>query len=136
MHEVTFEEAAELVLAKDQRYPRDAYIFLREALEYTQKVVAKENRGPHVTGQELLAGIREFALRQFGPMAVTVLEEWGIKRCEDFGEMVFNMVEAGHWGKTDKDSREDFQGGYDFAEAFRKPFLPQSKVTKETKFVV
>jgi len=34
------------------------------------------------------------------------------------------MVEHDLLGKTSEDSREDFKGGYDFAEAFRKPFLP------------
>jgi uncharacterized repeat protein (TIGR04138 family) len=79
----------------------------------------------HVSGQELLSGIREFALRQFGPMALTVLEEWGVKRCEDFGEIVFNMIESGLLAKTAEDSRDDFKGGYDFMEAFREPFLPR-----------
>lgn len=143
MHEATFEEGLDLILAKDPRYHRDAYIFLREALDHTQKTMVKENRvarpervevpgqiGSHVTGQELLAGIREYALAQFGPMAMTVLEEWGVRRCADFGEIVFNMVDIGLLAKTEKDSRQDFQDGYDFAEAFRKPFLPQGKISK------
>jgi uncharacterized repeat protein (TIGR04138 family) len=81
----------------------------------------------HVTGQQLLDGIREFALTQYGPMARTVLNEWGIRRCEDFGDIVFNMVEQGLLSKTDQDSREDFKGGYDFDSAFVWPFLPPSK---------
>jgi uncharacterized repeat protein (TIGR04138 family) len=138
MHEATFEEGLDLILAKDSRYHRDAYLFVREALDHTQKTIVKENRGElrHVSGQELLGGIRDFALQQFGPMAMTVLDEWGIKRCEDFGEIVFNMVEISLLAKTEKDSRDDFQGGYDFDDAFRKPFLPQSKSAKETKPVV
>jgi uncharacterized repeat protein (TIGR04138 family) len=137
MHEATFEEGLALILAKDPRFHRDAYFFLREALDYTQKAIVKENKGQmrHITGQELLGGIREYALTQFGPMVITVLEEWGIKRCEDFGDIVFNMVDAGVLAKTDKDTREDFSGGYDFDEAFRKPFLPQDKLPKETKSV-
>ena len=129
MHEATFDEGLELILAKDPRYPRDGYLFVREALDYTQKGIIKENRGQlrHVSGQELLGGIREFALSQFGPMTGTVLEEWGIRKCEDFGEIVFNMVEAGLLAKTEQDSRQDFRGGYDFETAFRQPFLPQSK---------
>jgi uncharacterized repeat protein (TIGR04138 family) len=129
MHEATFEEGLELILAKDPRFHRDAYLFIREALDHTQKAIIKENRGQlrHVSGQELLGGIREFALSQFGPMTITVLEEWNIRACQDFGEIVFNMVEAGLLAKTDKDSREDFQNGYDFNEAFLKPFRPQSK---------
>jgi uncharacterized repeat protein (TIGR04138 family) len=130
MHEATFEEGLELILQKDQRYQRDAYLFVREALDYTQKAIIKENRGHlrHVTGQELLGGIRDYALSQFGPMTITVLDEWGIRNCQDFGEIVFNMVEVGLLAKTEKDSRDDFQEGYDFFEAFQKPFLPEGKL--------
>ncbi len=135
MQELTFETTLALVLAKDPRYPRDAYLFVKDALDHTQKIVLKENKGEmrHVTGQELLGGIRDYALVQFGPMTQMVFEEWGIKRCEDFGEIVFNMVEIGLLGKTEKDSREDFGGGYDFNDAFRKPFLPSSKIAPPEK---
>jgi uncharacterized repeat protein (TIGR04138 family) len=135
MQEVNFEQAVEQILAKDTRFHRDAYLFVREALDFTQKLVVKDNRGQirHVTGQELLDGIRQFALQQFGPMASTVLEEWGVKNSRDFGDIVFNMVEIGLLAKTEKDSRDDFQNGYDFADAFRKPFLPQTKSNLETK---
>jgi uncharacterized repeat protein (TIGR04138 family) len=128
MQEINFDATLDNILAKDTRYHRDAYLFVREALDFTQKLVIKENRGQvrHVTGQELLGGIRQWALQQFGPMAATVLEEWGVKNCRDFGEIVFNMVEIGLLAKTEKDSRDDFQNGYDFDEAFRKPFRPKS----------
>jgi uncharacterized repeat protein (TIGR04138 family) len=129
MHEVSFEEALAQIQAKDHRYHTEAYLFVREALDHTQKTIGKDARGRigHVTGQQLLEGIRQFALKQFGPMTQTVLTEWGVRRCEDFGELVFNMVEVGWLAKTEKDSRADFGGGYTFEEAFRKPFLPQSK---------
>ena len=131
MQEISFEEALAEIQAKDPRYHREAYLFVREALDHTQKTVAKDVRGRirHVTGQELLAGIRDFALEQFGPMAKTLLEEWGVRCCQDFGEIVFNMVEVSWLAKTNKDSRADFQDGYDFDEAFVKPFLPTSKQT-------
>ena len=130
-----FEERLELVLAKDSRYHRDAYYFIRDALDHTQKAIVKENRGQqrHVTGQELLSGIREYALSQFGPMTLTLFEEWGIRSCEDFGEIVFNLVDIKLLAKTDHDSREHFRGGYDFEEAFRKPFLPDSKLSQPAK---
>jgi uncharacterized repeat protein (TIGR04138 family) len=129
MHEVSFEEALELIQAKDARYTREAYLFVREALDHTQKQISRSNkdRMRHVSGQELLEGIREFALAQFGPMAMLVLNEWGVQRCSDFGEIVFNMVEIGLLAKTDRDSREDFAAGYDFFEAFRRPFMPTQK---------
>ena len=130
MQEVSFEEGFERIRAKDPRYQRDAYLFLKEALDHTHQSLYKETkRKPgHVSGQELLEGIRELALNQFGPMAITVFEEWGIRSCADFGEIVFNMVEIEMLAKTDKDTRADFEGGYDFAEAFQKPFLPSSKL--------
>jgi len=132
MHEVSFEQALELLQAKDARYQRDAYLFVREALDHTQKTIGKQSRGEirHVSGQELLEGIRDYALSEFGPMAMLVLEEWGIRSCEDFGEIVFNMVETGILAKTEKDSREDFRGGYKFFDAFRKPFLPSCRAMK------
>jgi uncharacterized repeat protein (TIGR04138 family) len=114
---------------------------VREALDHTQKLINKatksesraaadepaEGKVRHVTGQELLAGIRSYALDQYGPMTLTVLGEWGVRRCEDFGEIVFNMVENHLLAKTKKDSREDFKGGYDFEEAFRRPYLPEGR---------
>ena len=135
MQEVNFDEALDQILAADARFHRDAYLFMREALDFTQKLVGKEARGAirHVSGQELLEGIRKFALNQFGPMTTTVFEEWNIRHCRDFGEIVFNMVEIGLLAKTEKDTRDDFQNGYDFTEAFRKPFRPQSKSNPETK---
>jgi uncharacterized repeat protein (TIGR04138 family) len=129
MQELTFDTTLDLLLAKDVRYQRDAYHFVKDALDHTQKLVLRQNREQmrHVSGQELLNGVRDYALAQFGPMTKMVFEEWGIKRCEDFGEIVFNMVEIGLLGKTEKDSREDFANGYSFDEAFRKPFLPSQK---------
>jgi len=135
MQEINFDATLDNILAKDQRYHRDAYLFVREALDFTQKLVVKENRGQvrHVSGQELLDGVRQFALQQFGPMTATVFEEWGVTSCNDFGEIVFNMVEIGLLAKTDNDSRDDFRNGYDFNEAFRKPYQPAARPANETK---
>jgi uncharacterized repeat protein (TIGR04138 family) len=132
MQTVSFEEVLEKIIAADPRFQREAYHFIREALDYTQKRILRTPKEElrHVTGQQLLQGIREFALEQFGPMAVTVFEEWGIRRCEDFGELVFNMVESSLLAKTEKDSRDDFRGGYDFTDAFRKPFQPESDLSR------
>lgn len=139
MQEVNFDELVETLLAQDRRFAREAYHFTREALDFTQKLVTRENKGlprHHVTGQELLEGIRQYALQQYGPMAVTLFEEWGVNDCRDFGEIVFNMVESGLLQKTEKDTRADFQQGYDFTDAFRKPFWPGSKLKAHKKAVV
>ena len=138
MQEVNFDEALDQILATDSRFHRDAYLFMREALDFTQKIVGRENLGKvrHVTGQELLDGLRQYALQQFGPMTATVFEEWGIRSCRDFGEIVFNMVENGLLAKTEKDSREDFQDGYDFTDAFLKPYQPASRQSAAAKPLV
>jgi uncharacterized repeat protein (TIGR04138 family) len=135
MQEVNFDEVVEQILAKDARFHRDAYGFMREALDFTQKLIGKENQGKvrHVNGHELLDGLRQYALQQFGPMAKTVFEEWGITQCRDFGDIVFNMVEISLLAKTDRDSREDFREGYDFTDAFCKPFWPTGRLQTETK---
>ena len=114
------------IIARDPRYELAAYFFIYEALAYTQKALGRD--GPdltpaqrHVSGQELLNGIREYAAHLFGPLAPTVFRSWRVRRTEDFGEIVFNLVERGLLGKTDKDAREDFAGGFDFDRAFEGP---------------
>lgn len=115
------EDILQTLLARDSRYTAESYAFVRAGLDYT---VRRLDKPRHISGHELLDGIREFALSEFGPMTKTVLNGWGIRRTEDVGEIVFNMVESGLLGKTEKDSRADFANGYDFDEAFRKPFRP------------
>lgn len=115
------EEILKGILARDSRYSAQAYSFVRDGLDYT---VRRLDKPRHVSGIELLDGIREFALAEFGPMTKTLLNRWGIQRTEDIGEIVFNMVETGLLGKTEQDSRADFSNGYDFETAFCKPFLP------------
>jgi uncharacterized repeat protein (TIGR04138 family) len=121
-----FEEYAKMAASRDPRYDADAYLFLRDALDHTLggrgKSGSRHQR--HVRGPELLNGFRELALKEYGPLALTVLDTWGVQRCEDVGEMVFNLIGVGAFGSTAEDSKEDFAGGYDFAEAFRRPFLP------------
>jgi uncharacterized repeat protein (TIGR04138 family) len=111
----TEQRFAEL-LHSDPRYHREAYGFIFEALDYTVREVvggARDDSGnQHVTGQELLEGIRQFALNTFGCLAATVLRGWGVRRSEDFGEIVFNLVDHGLMGKQDTDLKEHFSGGY------------------------
>lgn len=125
---INVEDTLEKLIQSDPRYHRDAYYFVRDALDVAQKKFCENKTEPqHVTGQQLLGGIRDHAIDEFGPMALMVLNEWGVCQCEDFGEIVFNMVEASLLGKTDNDTREDFKDGYDFEEAFRQPYLPKKK---------
>ena len=130
MEKPKYEELVDAIVTRDPRFHRDAYEFLREALEFAQRRLTrdKEEGERHVTGQQLLEAIRQYALQEFGPMALTVLGAWGVTRCEDFGEIVFNLIDHQVLRKTDTDSRADFSGGYAFEEAFVDPFLPPSRM--------
>lgn len=115
------------IVRRDPRYSYEAYEFLFEALSHTQKRLGRQPRaeageaGPqhHVSGRELVEGVRELALREFGLMARTVFRLWGIQRTDDFGELVFNLVEANLMSKTDADDRRDFHNIFDFGELDR-----------------
>ena len=114
------------VLPQDGRYAPDAYFFLYEALAYTQKLYDRhpdsDNEAErHVTGRELVEGIRLFAREQFGRLAPMVFRGWGIGATEDFGRMVFNLVEADMMSKTDTDTIQDFINVFDIGTAFDMP---------------
>lgn len=127
----TFDDIVAKIIEKDPRYPFTAYLFVREALEYTIKNLYPENdtsnaHNKHIPGQKLLQGIRDFALLQYGPLTITVFDRWNIRNTEDFGHIVFNLVDHGILTKTKEDSIEDFKNSFDFYEAFQKPFLPKT----------
>lgn len=130
MQDPQFSEVVALICKEDGRYDRKAYEFVRLGLDHTVKELRKKDtarsEGParHVSGQELAQGLKGYALEQFGPMAKTVLNAWGVRECRDFGEIVFNLIDYKVFSKTDSDRREDFDGWYDFDEAFVRPFLP------------
>jgi len=110
-----FYQVVEEIYVKDSRYKPDAYEFVMQSLYFTQKKMKKEG---HLSGKELLHGIRDFACEQFGPMTKTVLEHWGITKTDDFGNIVFNMVEKKVLSKTEEDRISDFKDVYDFEKAF------------------
>ena len=114
------------VVRNDPRYAYEAYEFVFQALDHTQKMLGRaaidEKSDPtetrhHVSPRQLLDGIRDFALQEFGLMARAVFRLWGIQRTDDFGEIVFNLIEAELMSRTHDDSREDFHGVYDLDEA-------------------
>ena len=115
------------VVRRDPRYALEAYEFVFEALDYTAHALGRptadpaagEEAGPehHLTGRELVEGIRDLALREFGRMARVVFHLWGVDRTDDFGEIVFNLIDAGMLNKTETDQRGDFQGLFDLDDA-------------------
>jgi len=136
------------LLQRDRRYTLDAYLFVLESLTFAQESLGmghepesgdlepmpveeppakpRNRRRPrrqperHVSGQELCEAARRYGLQQYGFLAPTVLATWGIRRTEDFGEIVFNMIEIGQMRKTKADKREDFHGVYEFDDAFAR----------------
>jgi uncharacterized repeat protein (TIGR04138 family) len=109
------EQKISQILLRDDRYHREAYRFLQEGLDYT---VQRRGKKGHVSGKELLEGLRDMARERFGLMARTVLNQWGIKGTADFGEIVFNLVDEQVMSKQDSDTREDFANVYDYEEVF------------------
>ena len=122
-----FQETIESISVKDPRYNADAYVFLRDSLEgaIKRRKKARKETGPHVGAEELLEGFRLHALAEFGPMALMVLGYWGVHTTADVGNLVFNLVDAGVFGKTEEDTVESFRDVFDFHEAFVEPFRPE-----------
>ncbi|NBR04484.1 MAG: hypothetical protein EBT92_01795 [Planctomycetes bacterium] len=127
------------IIKKDPRFPYEAYEFLFQALAYTQKMLGKikppEGAEPakehHVSGKQLIEGIRKFALDEFGLMARCVFNLWGIKKTGDFGSMVFNLVEIGLMSKTDNDSINDFKDVFDIETGLMHDYVIAFKPENE-----
>lgn len=107
------------ILKEDPRYPEAAYGFVLEALSFSQK---KFRRQKHVSGKELLEGIKILLMERFGPMTLSVLKHWRIQKTDDFGEIVFNMVNKKVLSRTDEDNIEEFRDRYDFNTVFRDAY--------------
>lgn len=105
------------ILKKDGRFDPRAYDFVLEVIH-----VASEDAKGHVSGHELLCYFRDLALDAYGPLAYTVLNDWGVHCCEDVGAIVFNLYDAKLIGKSSSDSPEDFVGGFSFRHEFLAPY--------------
>ena len=121
-----FAQAVQRAVARDARYRPEAYDLVRLALNHAAELFRKDQEDQHVTGQELLEGFRQFVLKEFGPMSLTTVQQWGLNEGLDVGHVVYNLIEVGYFGKNEGDSLEDFSGGYAFDAAFTEPFLPRA----------
>jgi uncharacterized repeat protein (TIGR04138 family) len=130
MQPVSFEEQVDQLVGRDPRYHREAYFFVREGLDYTQKSLGKSQADGerHVLPAELAQGLKAYALDRYGPLSKTVLNSWGIHVTQDLGDLVFNLIEVNVLAQSERDKREDFANLFDFDEAFVHPFLPPSKL--------
>jgi len=127
MTSISFGDAVRRSFQNDPRYQPAAYELVRDALHIAAKRFRDENADDqHVSGQELLEGFRDHVLSEYGPMSNIILDQWGLHCGEDVGNIVYNLIDAGYFGKNDGDSITDFAGGYNFKSAFSTPFLPSS----------
>jgi uncharacterized repeat protein (TIGR04138 family) len=121
-----FDPKLAAVVRDDPRYAYEAYEFIFDAIQMTQRVMGKEplregetvQKRHHVSGPELLEGVRQMALAEFGMLAKTVFRVWGVKQTDDWGNIVFNLIEADLMNKTSEDRLDDFHAVYDFETAF------------------
>lgn len=137
MQDLDFSAIVEQIRKEDPRFDKRAYFFLRHGLDHTVKDLSKRGgermqQSRHVSGGELLDGLRDYALEQFGPMAKMVLNEWGVTRCPDFGDMVFNLIEYQVFSKNENDRKEDFGERFNFDDAFVKPFQSTQRLQAKT----
>jgi len=113
------EQAFALIRERDGRYHERGYLFVLAALEYAQSRLPTRR---HLSGGELAWACRDLALEQFGLLAPSVLNYWGVNATEDLGRIVFTLIDVGLLARQDKDRPEDFQGVYEFAEVFREGY--------------
>ena len=125
MNEQSFEDAVMRICEKDGDYDAEAYGFLRESLDAAVRALGREDaKDRHVTGRELCEGFRDRALAEFGPLSLLVLSQWGVFETADIGRMVHSLVNEGVFGKKPSDKISDFDGVFDFQDAFEKPYAP------------
>lgn len=130
-----FDDAIRACVAKDNRYQPQAYHAVRLGLDQAQRIVHGEPkkgsraaaRSRHVSGPQVLEGFRQHVLESYGPLGYPLLQNWGVRRTADVGNIVFNLINSGLFGKSDDDKPEDFAGVYDFREAFQRPFEPSKR---------
>lgn len=122
----TLRQVLDKICERDERYQREAYPFVIEAVQTVAKGISEldPEMGKQISGLELAFGVRDLALKRFGPMAFMVFAEWGIHTTDDIGAMVYNLIDAGQLGKSGSDNIEVFDDLYDFRETFVKPFEP------------
>lgn len=111
-------EKVRAVAERGKRYRVEAYLFTLAAVTFSVHKHAAAGQRSHITGQQLLAGMRDMATERYGYLARTVFELLGVYRTEDFGEIVFELIEANLLSKQDTDTKQDFSGGYIFRDAF------------------
>ena len=115
-------------IERDVRYHLNAYQFVYAALRFTQQCLERtvtpgmENLDAHISGVELLEGIRRFRAHPVRADDVHRLSPLGIRSTDDFGNIVFELIEHSEMSKTERDRLSDFFDVYDFADVFDRDY--------------
>lgn len=128
MNPESYDDIVTRIYEADNRFDPEAYYYLRDAIDRTAQKLGRSgptSKDRHVSGRELSEGFRDCMLEDFGPMAATLAEEWGIGQSEDIGSMVYNLIEAGAFGKSPKDKKSDFNGVFNLLEVLEAPYRPK-----------
>lgn len=123
----SFEDAVDAVLRKHPEYAPDAYDFMREALDETSRRFAAGRSNPHLSAEELYMGFCAYALSEYGPMAAAVMEHWGVESSSDVGNIVYNLIEVGVFGKQSGDTREQFDNLMPLQDILDAPYLSETQ---------
>lgn len=128
MKPLSFEEIVMRIYDADGRYDPEAYYYLRDVIDRTTQKLGRS--GPkasdhHVTGQELSQGFQECLLEDFGPMAATLAESWGVVESADIGSLVYNLIEGGAFSKSPQDKKSDFDGLFNLIQQLEAPYRPK-----------
>jgi uncharacterized repeat protein (TIGR04138 family) len=129
MNDQSFESVVSRLCAPDSplQYDSEAWYFLRDGIDRALSASGSQDGARREAGaREICESLRDLALEQFGPMALLVLSQWGVYETADFGRMVGALVGEGVFSRSKGDAEKDFDGVYDFGEAFDAPFLPPS----------
>lgn len=111
MKDERFMDAVDRICRSDKRYAPDSYEFVSDAVTYTVKKLnrGKKPRGErHVNGRELVRGVAEYAVEQFGPLAKSVLSDWGLASGGAVGNVVYNLIGESLLYASDDDRLDDF----------------------------
>jgi uncharacterized repeat protein (TIGR04138 family) len=125
MKTIEFHNKVKIIINQDNRYPADSYVFINNAITHTIQSKTKKDKKQHISAKELLDGIAKSAIENFGPMAYSVLNEWGINDGEAIGNIVFNMVKNKILTTNENDTIEDFKNN---KTTLLKPFHQRTSI--------
>ena len=120
-----FKKQVDEIIAKDSRYPFEAYEYVSQAVGKVCRELAEDNNGEtrrHISGKQLIDGLKVLLLKDFDRMAIDVLKLWNVNATDDIGNIVFNLVNAKLLGVSENDSIDDFKNQGDFYQMFVAPF--------------